>query len=184
MGFFSSRNDQLIAEYQAKIAAYERRISELSDEIQSLETRLAGERAVNENIIEEQSEQIARMMDADRDWSKLPRILYDAIDLYKTATPTGYIYFQDTLAKIPPFRLIDFKLRKQTSKNVPNGWAVEKGGVVMLYEGEMVGKFPPEKVEELGLSTSRVNRGFVIPPCVDVDEGFSINERYVPQLFI
>ena len=184
MGLFSSKNDRVIADCQDKLSSYEKLISELSDEVRSLENQLSGERAVFRHEKEEMSNAIARLMKSGGDWSSLPRVLYDAIDLYDTATPSSYIYFQDALAEIPPFRVVDFKLRKQNSKNVPDGWEVEKGGVVVLYEGAVIGKFSPEDVEKYELSTSRVNRGFVTPPYVDADDGFRINDRYVPQLFI
>lgn len=123
-------------------------------------------------------------MMAHKVW-KEPYLLIQALDALDTITPETYIYFQDNLATVEPFRKMKFKLRKQTSRTVPDGWEIEKGGVVVLTEdGLMVGKLPPEKVEKYGLSTSRVYYGYVLPPVVDYYDGYHINDRFVPNIFV
>lgn len=123
-------------------------------------------------------------MMAHKIW-KEPYLLIQALDALDTITPETYIYFQDNLATVEPFRKVKFRLRKQTSRTVPDGWEVEAGGVVVLTEdGLMVGKLPPEKVSEHGLSTSRTYYGYVMPPVVDYYDGYHINDNYVPYLLV
>lgn len=163
---------------------HERRIAELEAQINALRDELAGERAIHEFEVEDRDRRIARLMESGGEWSTLPRVLYDAIGLYNTVTPSGHTYFQDALAKMPVFRMLDFKLRKQTKRNMPEGWEVEKGGIVVFCDGETIGTFSPDKVEKYGLSTSRVNRGFIVPPYRDADSGFCFNDSFVPKLLI
>ena len=159
------------------------RIRQLEAEVSSLRDQLDGEHAMRKYEVAERDAQIRRLMTNGGGWS-IPEVLYDALRFLDTKTPNTYIYFQDTLAKIPPFKIVDLKLRKQNSKNVPEGWAVEKGGVVVLYDGEMIGKFTPEEVKSLGLVTSKTYRGFVVPPCIDHEEGYRLNDKFVPKMFV
>ena len=120
----------------------------------------------------------------DGDSSSVPYFVIQAMEALDSIKLSSYMYFQDAVARVPPFRRVEVVLRKQTRANVPDGWEVERGGVVVLHDGEMIGKLPPEKVEGHGLSTSRKHHAFVIPPCVDADEGFRINDNYVPHLLL
>lgn len=164
-------------------AKYERRIHDLEMQVDDLAQQLAGERTMRRYEVAERDERIARMM-ANGGGSAIPYFVVQALESLDSVKPEAYIYFQDAIARIPPFRRVEVKLRKQTRANVPEGWEVERGGVVVLHDGEMIGKLPPEKVEKHGLSTSRKQHVFVIPPCVDADDGFRINDNYVPYLLL
>lgn len=162
---------------------HERRIAELEAQVDELKRQLDGERTLRKYEIADRDERIARLMN-NGGGSSVPYFVVQALESLDSVKPEAYMYFQDAIARIPPFRRVEVKLRKQTRTNVPEGWEVERGGVVVLHDGEMIGKIPPEKVEKHGLSTSRKHHVFVIPPCVDADEGFRINDNYVPHLLL
>ncbi len=161
----------------------ERRIGELEAMVDDLQRQLDGERAMRKYEVANRDERIARLM-ASGGGSSVPYFVVQALSALDSIKLGAFMYFQDEIARIKPFRRVEVTLRKQTRANVPDGWEVERGGVVVLHDGEMIGKIPPEKVAERGLSTSRKHYVFVIPPCVDADEGFRINDNYVPHLLL
>ena len=160
-----------------------RRVAELEAMVEDLQRQLDGERAMRKYEVADRDERIARLM-SNGGGSSVPYFVVQALSALDSVKVDAFMYFQDAVARIKPFRRVEVTLRKQTRANVPEGWEVERGGVVVLHDGEMIGKIPPERVEEHGLSTSRKHHVFVIPPCVDADEGFRINDNYVPHLLL
>ena len=160
-----------------------RRIAELEAQVEDLERQLGGERAMRRYEVADRDERIARLME-NGGGSSVPYFVIQAMEALVSIKLSSYMYFQGAVARVQPFRRVEVVLRKQTRANVPDGWEVERGGVIVLHDGELIGKLPPEKVEGYGLSTSRKHHAFVIPPCVDADEGFRINDNYVPYLLL
>lgn len=91
----------------------------------------------------------------------------------------SYSAFDDLYSHMEPFVPFSVDIKKQTSRNMPKGWEVESGGVVVLLEDKtLAGAIGSSRVEKSGIKPGRRYRAFICPPCSDKARNFSITDRY------
>lgn len=91
----------------------------------------------------------------------------------------NYSAFDDLYSHMEPFVPFSVDIRKQTARNMPKGWEVEAGGVVVMLEDKtLAGAIGASRVEKSGIKPGRRYRAFICPPCRDKARNFPINDRY------
>lgn len=86
--------------------------------------------------------------------------------------------FEHMLAMKQPFVEFEVKTYKQTKKNIPEGWTVEKDGLAVMDGNTLIGTISPDRATKHGLKSAREYKAFVIPPCKDPYEGILISDVY------
>lgn len=86
--------------------------------------------------------------------------------------------FEQILAMKQPFVEFTVKTYKQARKNMPEGWTVEKDGLVVMEGNTLIGTISSDRAAKHGLKSAREYKAFVVPPCKDPYEGIPISDVY------
>lgn len=86
--------------------------------------------------------------------------------------------FEQILAMKQPFVEFAVKTYKQTKKNMPEGWTVEKDGLVVMEGNTLIGTISSDRVLKNKIRSAKEYKAFVYPPCKDPYEEITINDCY------
>lgn len=92
--------------------------------------------------------------------------------------------FEQILARKQPFVEFSIKTYKQTKKNMPEGWIVEKDGLVVMEGNNLIGTVSSDIATKNSIKSAKDYRAFVVPPCRDPYEGIVISDIYSLRLIL
>lgn len=92
--------------------------------------------------------------------------------------------FEHMLAMKQPFVEFEVKTYKQTKKNMPEGWTVEKDGLVVMDGSVLIGIIDSDRTIKHGVKSAKEYNAFVFPPCRDPYENTLINDTYQLRIII